>query len=189
MLSTKTTHLHGCYYMNQLSSEAGRLVKGKIMGGLSRRSLVRHLVVAGRALISTSSPRHRKGKRERFTQTPPQSPRSRSRSFAIPARRTTTGPVETHRGGRRHNVLTSPPPASNVLTSPPRPQASTQANKLRLFRYFEFVLFLRKLFLRSSHPSELPHALLSPRVAKQLTHCGLPRRHGRAADEGFPTGE
>ena len=27
--------------------------------------------------------------------------RSRSRSFAIPARRTTTGPVETHRGGRK----------------------------------------------------------------------------------------
>ena len=28
-------------------------------------------------------------------------PRTRSRSFAIPARRTTTGPVETHRGRRR----------------------------------------------------------------------------------------
>ena len=27
--------------------------------------------------------------------------RSRSRLFAISARRTTTGPVETHRGGRR----------------------------------------------------------------------------------------
>ena len=29
--------------------------------------------------------------------------RSRSRSFAIPARRTTTGPVETHRGRRRRH--------------------------------------------------------------------------------------
>ena len=51
------------------------------------------------------------------------------------------------------------------------------------------------IFLRHSSscaselPSELPHAMLSPRVAEQLTHCGLPRRHGRAADEGFPTGE
>ena len=31
--------------------------------------------------------------------------RSRSRSFAIPARRTTTGPVETHRGGRRSRAF------------------------------------------------------------------------------------
>ena len=32
-------------------------------------------------------------------------PRSRSRSFAISARRTTTGPVETHRGGRNRAPL------------------------------------------------------------------------------------
>ena len=34
--------------------------------------------------------------------------RSRSRSFAIPARRTTTGPEETHRGGRRRHRNTIP---------------------------------------------------------------------------------
>ena len=33
--------------------------------------------------------------------------RSRSRSFAIPARRTTSGPVETHRGGRNLNYYCS----------------------------------------------------------------------------------
>ena len=43
----------------------------------------------------------------------PASP-SRSRLFAIPARRTTTGPVETHRGGRRQ--------------SPSSKQASKQAS-------------------------------------------------------------
>ena len=36
---------------------------------------------------------------------------SRSRLFAIPARRTTTGPVETHRGGRRRSR-----PAPRALT-------------------------------------------------------------------------
>ena len=33
--------------------------------------------------------------------------RSRSRSFAISARRTTTGPVETHRGGRKQSGMWS----------------------------------------------------------------------------------
>ena len=54
--------------------------------------------------------------------------RSRSRSFAIPARRTTTGPVETHRGGRKlklWKVSLSVSQSVSYFTVPPRAHPST----------------------------------------------------------------
>ena len=121
--------------------------------------------------------------------------RSRSRSIATPARRTTTGPVETHRGGRRDTVDTGPAYTQNtrrdssnavftvshlfrghtphILIHAPRPLHSVlrDGSPLRLRKYTELSL-----------PSRLHPALRTPLGLLPQIPAGAPV----APDSGSP---